>query len=77
MGKCEKCGKDCQDGYKYCLDCFQKYKDGQNKGGGSGELSEISEHLKHINWNLGRLVCILSEDEETLKKIDKEENGYM
>jgi len=45
MGKCEKCGVDIDDRYKFCLKC----KD----SGGDKVMVDIAKTLEHINWNLG------------------------
>ncbi len=36
-------------------------------------LNKIATELKHINWNLGKLVAVQLEDMETLNKILKTE----
>ena len=36
-------------------------------------LNKIAEHLKHLNWNLGKITQFLIKDDETFKKIVQEE----
>jgi len=46
MGKCEKCGKQIDDRYKYCQKCNSDFAR-------ENAITEIAKTLKQINWNLG------------------------
>ena len=35
-------------------------------------LNKIATHLEHLNWNLGKLVAVLTKDKKLLDKINKE-----
>jgi len=50
MGKCNNCGKEIDDKYKYCLDCMNKYK--EDKPESNDELVDI---ITKVNWNLGSI----------------------
>ena len=69
--QCKTCGTSIGDAYDLCSQCLYKQKQAQPIQG--NELKEIAEHLKHLNWNLGKLVSHLIGDKQTLKKIEEAE----
>jgi len=79
MKNCEKCGKEIDDKYKYCMNCFEKYKGDNPKGSDEDRITKaleiIAKHIEHLNWNVGKLVSILGNDLETFNKIKDAENG--
>ena len=61
-----------------CLSCSQKSKESKPAVDVAKLLSDVSEQLKFINWNLGVLAAVALQDKAAIKKIkdDREKRKH-
>ena len=76
MKLCPVCKEtEIDDKYSACMACNIKAKQANNTDDSNKILKEIAQHLKHINWNLGKISSFMIGDTDTVKKIEQEQNN--